>query len=215
MNEEFKNRLLCLALPHKNSTVEATRDPAFSHRVSFLRPRKARRVCGRKPRLPVTSNSIHFILILTKLTRKPRCELSRQVTPSLVGHNLSKYKYGLNLTSKRGEKWIPYGDGKLFDEKSGENYEMAVAAVQASLNHIFDAFEKPHETSSYRVTDYIIFVDPKAKNNPAMFQVKDGILVRRTDLENLGDFTTTSNWFGIENVMKVRSYSPRGSVIGE
>ena len=55
-------------------------------------------------------------------------------------------KYGLNLTSKRGEKWIPYGDGKLFDEKNGENYEMAVAAVQASVNHIFEAFEKPHET---------------------------------------------------------------------
>ena len=124
-------------------------------------------------------------------------------------------KYVLNLTSKRGEKWIPYGDGKLFDEKNGENYEMAVAAVQASVNHIFEAFGKPHETGSNRVTDYIPFIDPNAKNNSPMFQVKDGILVRRTDLESLGDFITTSNWFGMETVMKGRSYSPRGSVIGE
>lgn len=125
-------------------------------------------------------------------------------------------KYGLNVTNKRGEKWIAYGDGRLFDEESRENYQMAVAAVQASVNHIFEAFERPHETSSSnRVTDYIPFVDPNARNNSPMFQVKDGILVRRTYLENLGDFTTTSNWFGIETVMKVCYYNPRGSVIGE
>lgn len=154
--------------------------------------------------------------------RTPRRELSRQVTPSLVGDYLCKYmhdednKYGLNVTNKRGEKWIAYGDGWLSDEQSRANYQMAVAAVQASVNHIFEAFEKPHETSSSdRVTDYIPFVDPNARNNSPMFQVKDGILVRRTDLENLRDFTTTSNWFGIETVLKVRSYNPHGSVTGE
>ena len=100
-------------------------------------------------------------------------------------------KYGLRITKNRGDNLIAYGDGMLLNEESESNYRIAVAAVQSSVDHVYEAFLYPEkETSSSRVTDYIPFVDPSEKNNYAMFQVKDCKLPRRADLENLGDPTT-------------------------
>ena len=48
-----------------------------------------------------------------------------------------------------------------------------------------------------------------------MFQVKDGKLLRRADLNNLSDPTTKSNWFGWKTVLEARSSKPRGSAIEE
>ena len=59
--------------------------------------------------------------------RTPRVELATQVTPNNVGHLLCKYmhdednKFGLRVTNNRGNKWIAYGDGMLF-EKCNEVY---------------------------------------------------------------------------------------------
>ena len=118
-------------------------------------------------------------------------------------------KYGLRATNKRGDKWIAYGDGMLLNEESEENHRIAVAAVQTSVDHVYEAFLYPEKaTCSSRVTDYIPFLDPKEKNNYPMSQVKDGKLVRRADLENLSDPTTTNDWTGVGTVMQARSYNP-------
>lgn len=123
-------------------------------------------------------------------------------------------KCGLRVTNKRGDKWIAYGDGMLLDEESEGNYRIAVTAVQTQVNHVYEAFQHPQKaTSSSKVTDFIPFVDPKERNNYPMFQVKDGKLLRRADLENLSDPTTTSKWTGIETVNEVRSYNPRQAAI--
>ena len=108
--------------------------------------------------------------------------------------------YGIRVANKRGEKWIAYGDGMLLNEESEGNIRIAVDAVQASVNQVYDAFLYHEKTvDSSVVTDYIPFVDANEKNNYPMFQVKDGKLLRRADLSNLSDPTTKSNWSGPEN----------------
>lgn len=123
-------------------------------------------------------------------------------------------KYGLRVTNKKGNKWIAYGDGMLLDEESEENYRIAVTAVQSSVDHVYASFLYPGKAiDSSEVTDYIPFVDPEELNNYPMFKVKDGKLLRRADLENLSDPTTTSNWTGADTLWKVRSYDPRQAAI--
>lgn len=125
-------------------------------------------------------------------------------------------KYGIRVANKRGEKWIAYGDGMLLNEESEDNIRIALYAVQASVNQVYDAFLYPEkDIDSSVVTDYIPFVDPDEKNNYPMFQVKDGKLLRRADLSNLSDPTTKRNWSGWKTVLEARSYEPRGSAIEE
>lgn len=125
-------------------------------------------------------------------------------------------KYGLRVTNRRGDKWIAYGDGMLLNEESEGNYRIAIDAVQASVNHVYDAFLYPEKVvDSSEVTDYIPFVDAKEKNNYPMFQVKDGKLLRRADLGDLSDPTTKSKWSGLKTALKVRSYTPDKSAIDE
>lgn len=147
--------------------------------------------------------------------RTPRRELAKEVTPTIVGDWLCRCmhrednKYGLRVTNKKGDKWIAYGDGMLLDDESEGNYRIAVAAVQLSVDHVYEAFLFPKKaTSSSKVTDYIPFVDPEELNNYPMFQVKDGKLLRRADLENLSDPITTSNWTGVGTAIELRSYNP-------
>lgn len=124
--------------------------------------------------------------------------------------------YGIRVANKRGEKWIAYGDGMLLNEESEGNIRIAVDAVQASVNQVYDAFLYHEKTvDSSVVTDYIPFVDANEKNNYPMFQVKDGKLLRRADLSNLSDPTTKSNWSGLKTVLEAQSYKPRGSTIEE
>lgn len=125
-------------------------------------------------------------------------------------------KYGIRVANKRGDKWIAYGDGMLLNEESEDNIRIALYAVQASVNQVYDAFLYPEkDIDSSVVTDYIPFVDPDEKNNYPMFQVKDGKLLRRADLSNLSDPTTKRNWSGWKTVLEARSYEPRGSAIEE
>jgi len=52
----------------------------------------------------------------------------------------------------------------LLNEESESNYKIAIAAVQTSVDHVYEAFLYPEKgTSSSRVTDYIPVVDPEEK----------------------------------------------------
>ena len=167
------------------------------------------------------NHSVQFTKsIETLIFRTPRRELAKKVTPTIVGDWLSRCmhdednKYGLRVTNKKGDKWIAYGDGMLLDDESEGNYRIAVAAVQSSVDHVYEAFLFPKkETSSSKVTDHIPFVDPEELNNYPMFQVKDGKLLRRADLENLSDPTTTSKWTGVGTARELRSHNPCQSAI--
>ena len=65
--------------------------------------------------------------------------------------------YGIRVANKRGEKRIAYCEGMLLNEESEDNIRIALYAVQASVNQVYDrdAFLYPEkDVDSSVVTDY-------------------------------------------------------------
>jgi len=123
-------------------------------------------------------------------------------------------KYGLRVTNKRGDKWIAYGDGMLLKEKSTDNLKIAAEAVQRSVDQVYQAYRSPTKTLDPAVvTELIPFVDQEERNNSPLFQVKDGKLHRRSDISDLQDKETVTNWKGSLTVAMLQFYKPKNSVI--
>jgi hypothetical protein len=122
-------------------------------------------------------------------------------------------KYGLRVKNVRGEKWLAYGDGMFLNEENEDARRIAVAAVQKSVDQVFESFLHPEETpNADLVTNYIPVLDAEEKNNYPMFQVIDGKVRRRSDLNNLGDSETVDDWIALTTIYKLRSYQPQHSV---
>ncbi|XP_028403414.1 uncharacterized protein LOC114526111 [Dendronephthya gigantea] len=153
--------------------------------------------------------------------RTPRVALPMNITPSLTGDLLCKYmhdednKFGLRVTNLRGDKWIAYGDGMLMNTKDEKNFKIAVEAAQASVDQVVKAYKNPDEKiDPSAVTDLLPFVDVSEKNNTPLFQVKDGKLHRRSDINNLQDKKTITNWWGSTTAVNLHwSYLPPNSAI--
>ncbi|CAH3167314.1 unnamed protein product [Porites lobata] len=135
--------------------------------------------------------------------RTPRVEMGKATTLGKDGHLLCKYmhdednKYGLRVTNLRGDKWITYGDGMLLKEKSKDNLNVAAEAVQKSVDQVYEAYTNPSGSlDPSEVTDLLPFVDQEERNNSPMFQMIDGKLLRRSDLNDLQGTTTTASWWG-------------------
>lgn len=150
----------------------------------------------------------------------PRVELGKATTLGIDGQFLSMCmhdedgKYGLRVTNVRGDKWTAYGDGMLLEEKSMDNLKLVTEAVQRSVNQVSEAYQdstKPLDPTV--VTNLIPFVDQKEKNNYPLFQVNDGKLHRRSDINNLQDPETVTNWWGLTSTMGVSFYKPQNSAI--
>lgn len=123
-------------------------------------------------------------------------------------------KHGLRVQNKRGDKWISYGDDMLLKEESGSNLKIAQEAVAKSSDQVYKAYKNPNQTLDPAVvTDLIPFVDQEEKNNSPLFQVKDGKLHRRSDINNLQDTETVTNWLGITTAAKLQTYNPKNSAI--
>lgn len=123
-------------------------------------------------------------------------------------------KYGLRVTNKRGNKWTAYGDGMLLKEESKDNLNMVVETVQTAVNQVYEAYKNPNKTSDpAEVTNLIPFVDQDEKNNSPMFQVRDGKLLRRSNLNDLQDKTTTASWWGPTTVAMLQISKPENSAI--
>ena len=139
------------------------------------------------------------------------------------GHLLCKYmhdedgKYGLRVTNNRGDKWIAYGDGMLLNDESRENLKIVAEAVQNSVDQVYQAYRNPTESLQFLdpavVTDLIPFVDQEERNNSPLFQVKDGKLHRRSNINDLQDTETVTDWWGPTTLAMIASYKPRNSAI--
>ena len=125
-------------------------------------------------------------------------------------------KFGLRVTNERGDKWISYGDGLLLERNNEKNFQLAVEAVQKSVNQVYEAYQSSKVTlSSTAVTDLIPFVDEGEKNNSSLFKVKDGLLHRRSDINDLQDQKTDTDWWGTTTATLLLRYKPGNSAIQE
>jgi hypothetical protein len=64
---------------------------------------------------------------------------------------------GLTVTNKKGQKYTLLGDKQLFDPKNATNRDMMRQALQASVNEVWEAYDKKTiklPTAGYRAWDY-------------------------------------------------------------
>ncbi|XP_028403488.1 uncharacterized protein LOC114526167 [Dendronephthya gigantea] len=152
--------------------------------------------------------------------RTPRAELHSNVTPSLTGDLLSKFmhdednKFGLRVTNVRGDKWIAYGDGMLMKNKDKDNFNLVVEAAQTSVDQVIMAYDVPDiKLHPCAVTDFLPFLDEKEKNNTPLFQVKDGEIHLRSDINDLQCKETITDWWGSTTAWELWRYNPKNPAI--
>ena len=125
-------------------------------------------------------------------------------------------KFGIRVTNIRGDKWIAYGDGFLFHEGNNDNLRLVSEAFQKSIQQVHDAYTDPERViHPNNVTDLLPFVDSTAMNNSPLFQMKDGELVRRKDVNNLQDTATKSDWWGTTTVTLLQAGKRKNSALPE
>ncbi|XP_078366366.1 uncharacterized protein LOC144650544 [Oculina patagonica] len=173
--------------------------------------------------LSLEAFALHFLTdsFASGHIRVPRVELGKATFLGRDGDLLCMYMhdedgdYGLRVTNARGDKWIAYGDGTLLEEKSEENLKLVKEAVKTSVDQVYEAYCHPNKTlDTAVVTNLIPFVDPEEKNNYPLFQVKDGKLHRRSNINNLQDPKTVTNWWGLTSaVMRFATYKPKNPAI--
>ena len=123
-------------------------------------------------------------------------------------------RYGLRVTNNRGDKWIAYGDGFLLEEESRDNLKIAAEAVQNSVDQVYEAYRNPtKELNPAVVTDLIPFIDQEERNNSPLFQVKHGKLHRRSNINDLQDTETVTDWWGPTTLAVIAGYKPTNSAI--
>ena len=134
--------------------------------------------------------------------------MGKKITPTHVGHLLSKCmhdedgEFGLRVTNGRGDKWTSYGDGMLLHEKSKDNLKLVTEAVRLSVDQVFEAYRNPTKAlETTVVTNLIPCVDQEEKNSHPLFQVKDGPLERRSNVSDLHDHRTVTNWWGTTTII--------------
>ena len=143
------------------------------------------------------------------------------VTPSKLGDYLSKFmhdedcKYGVSVKNKKGDRWIAYGDSYLLSKANEYNLRLCNEAVQASVTQVGEAYDNPtKEIYPNVVTDIIPSVDPEAVNNAPLFQMKNGQLVRRMNVNDLQDRKTKLNWWsGTSTIQLLKDAQKKNSVL--
>lgn len=146
--------------------------------------------------------------------RVPRKELFEQVTTPLPGFSgslgslLARCMHdedslnGLRVHNARGETWVAYGDKRLLDSVGQANAVMVVRAVQTSASEVWDSYAGATPSTAFaaltlapdlaRVSD----VSTRENSSP-LFRLQGGVVARRGDVTNRGDFSWTTDWWGL------------------
>jgi hypothetical protein len=76
---------------------------------------------------------------------------------------------GLHVSNARGHQWLAFGDGKEFDDVNIENFQLAIAAVQASADEIGQMArtgQSPSSPAALQITPRIDFSAKPAPGGP-------------------------------------------------
>lgn len=83
---------------------------------------------------------------------------------------------GLNVCNKKGDHWRAYGDGDFFSPQNKENKERVIAATQASVNEIYEAYLNFHVEKPSAMEELIPHAEPFLNPLP-LYEVKEGSLI--------------------------------------
>jgi hypothetical protein len=123
-------------------------------------------------------------------------------------------RFGLRVKNKKGDKWNAYGDGYLIKTGDKDNFRLVVKAANTSAYQVIQAYQNPdREINVDDVLNLIPFVDPDAVNNTPLFQIKDGKLQVRVDLDDLQSKEISPNWTGAGRLAKLLVYQPKNSAL--
>ena len=167
----------------------------------------------------------HFLsdLFSTGHLRTPRKELYDTITPSTVGSLLARYMHdedshwGLAVRNRRGNRWKGYGDKRYGDTVASMTRNLVHDAVQLSADEVFGAYDRGHvpddpdEYAALWVTaDLRAAQDRNDRAHQAPMFVWDGkTVLRRKNLNDLGDFSWTDDWWGWSTLAWLRqNYAP-------
>ncbi len=132
--------------------------------------------------------------------------------PSLMCCDVLRYMHdedshwGLNLENRTGSvRWHAYGDKRHFDTVNLANKNLVSAAVQRSVNEVFNAFNSGdimpvpnmgalETTPTPLGSDRDPNNEQSAGNISPLFALRNSEALRRSDLNDLNDYSWTNNW---------------------
>jgi len=149
----------------------------------------------------------HFLtdLFSSGHLRVPRKEMYDTLAP-VTGNLCAKLMhdedscYGLNVTNRKGESWVAYGDKRLQDKVNKDNLARAEAAVQLSVDEIWAAFQQRGGNASGALdlipNFSLLTSNPQnTNNNSPFFTAVNGKVALRTPPGNLHSYQwKTDNW---------------------
>jgi hypothetical protein len=147
--------------------------------------------------------------------RTPRKALYDTVTPSLLGSLLSKFMhdednaFGLKVTNKNGDKWTAYGDKRLLDTVNQDGLKRVQAAVQASVDEVWQAFQSGSMPVS-KVLDLApdlakVSVPTDTTNPSPLFVEQNGVVLVRAKLADQKDHNWTAGWIPIKTYADLKA----------
>jgi hypothetical protein len=179
------------------------------HRVAMLTALYAREL---ETAYAMNAFADHFMtdLFSSGHMRTPRKALyNASLTPAAASGYVARYMHdedcmwGLRVENRRGDTWIAYGDKKYADTYNQDSHVLVNEAVQASIDEVFDAFDKgvfPEDPSEYTALkiapDIRAFEDPERRENYAAFFIVDGKkrVRARSEYKKLESYKWTKFW---------------------
>jgi len=156
--------------------------------------------------------------------RAPRKQLYNTVTPSSLGSLITRAMHdedslwGLNSTNANAQAWRAYGDKRYFDTVDLANKTMVDAAVQDSVDEVFNVFSTGTvpQPDDYKALGRIANLTAAQDNSTAqtagnispMFVWDGSTTLRRNDVNNLNDYSWTSSWWGWSTWALLKRYKP-------
>jgi hypothetical protein len=170
----------------------------------------------------------HFLtdLFSSGHLRTPRKELYDNCTIHTVGSLLSRCMHdedshwGLTVHNANGETWVAYGDKKLLDEGDETNLKRVEAAVQASADEVWQAYDSqgvPATMGALALTpDLSRAADTSTRENfSPLFNMVDGSVRCRNSLTDRSDYSWTRWWTCPTTLAELKALGLVGDLISD
>lgn len=111
---------------------------------------------------------------------------------------------GLSVTNPAGESWQAFGDKRLLDRENNDNKERCLAAIQASADEVFQAYQTREVPSpdNYKAWTHACTLDSAHGDQELVPLFKEGEN-RRKDVTHRREREFTQDWWVWSTVMQI------------